>query len=145
MRLADSVSRLFLGVLLVAASVSADTPQSKAAQGLEQALGRWYSTEQFEGEPRFTFAFQQGDSLEGWAVLLGQKRKDDHRATLGLSFMGASWDDRRMRFSTILPEDEGSIDWELRVVSPAAAVLVAVTVDGEPGDADLKWEMTRGK
>jgi hypothetical protein len=136
-----------VGLLLVlASSLGATAPQSGTAQGPEPALGLWYSTERFEGEPRFTVAFQrQGAALEGWAVLLGQRRKDDHRATLGLSFMGATWGDQRMRFSTILPEDEGSIDWELRVTSPTTAVLVAVTVDGEPGDDDMKWEMTRGK
>jgi hypothetical protein len=122
-------------------TVSTDQPR----MDVEQALGRWNSTERFEGEPRIVVSFRKGDrSIEGWAVLLGQYRKGDHRATLGLSFSEATWNDGSMQFSTILPEDEGTIGWELRVETPKTALLIAVTEDGRPiQDDDLKWSMAR--
>jgi hypothetical protein len=54
--------------------------------------------------------------VEGWALLLGHRKTDD-RATLGLSFAEAAWDGQRFLFSTILPEDEGNIGWELRIAT----------------------------
>ena len=93
------------------------SPANQAVEA-ERALGKWVSTEQFEGEPRIAVSFRKGDrSIEGWAVLLGQQRKADDRATLGLSFTDATWTGQSVRFNTILPEDEGTIGWELRVVT----------------------------
>jgi hypothetical protein len=112
---------------------------------VETAIGRWRSVEQFEGEPRFSFAFKQDSSgISGWAVLLGQTRKGDNRATLALTFYGAKWDKDRLRFETVLPEDEGTIGWELRPVDATRATLVSLTVNGVPlDDDDLAWDMVR--
>jgi hypothetical protein len=118
-------------------------PASQAVDA-DRALGKWHSIEQFEGEPRIALSFRRGDrSIEGWALLLGQHRKGDDRATLGLSFSEASWSGQSIRFSTILPEDEGTIGWELRVVTPTTAVLTALTENGQPIQDELKWEMSR--
>jgi hypothetical protein len=112
---------------------------------VDNAIGRWRSVEQFEGEPRFSFAFKQDSSgISGWAVLLGQTRKGDNRATLALTFYGAKWDKDRLRFETPLPEDEGTIGWELRPVDATHAKLVSLTVNGVPlDDDDLAWDMVR--
>ena len=112
---------------------------------VEHAIGRWRSVEQFEGEPRFSFAFKQDASgISGWAVLLGQTRKGDNRATLALTFYRATWDKDRLRFETMLPEDEGTIGWELRPVDATRAKLVSLTVNGVPlDDDDLAWDMVR--
>lgn len=112
---------------------------------VETAIGRWRSVEQFEGEPRLSFAFKQDSSgISGWAVLLGQTRKGDNRATLALTFYGAKWDNDRLRFETMLPEDEGTIGWELRPVDASRAKLVSLTVNGVPlDDDDLAWDMVR--
>ena len=107
-------------------------------------LGTWRSAERFEGEARVTVAIRAKDrGLEGWAVLLGQHRKTDDRAILGLSFSDASRDGQLFRFNTILPEDEGTIGWELRVLSRSTAVLVAVTEDGRPMQDELKIDMAK--
>jgi hypothetical protein len=111
---------------------------------LDQALGKWNSAERFEGEPRISVAFRRNSrSFEGWAVLLGQHRKNDDRATLALSFSEATWNGRSFLFNTILPEDEGTIGWELRVLTPTTAVLIALTEDGRPMQDELKWDMTK--
>jgi hypothetical protein len=118
-------------------------PVAQVNEG-DRAFGKWYSTERFENEPRISVSFRRGDrSIEGWALMLGQHRKDDDRATLGLSFTEATWDGQTFRFSTILPEDEGTIGWELRVTSPTTAVLKAITEDGQPIQDELKWDMTK--
>jgi hypothetical protein len=120
-------------------------PKALQTPSIDDTLGKWVSAERFEGEPRISVAFRRGNgSIEGWAVLLGQHRKGDDRATLGLSFSGATWNGRSMEFSTILPEDEGTIGWELRVSTPTTATLSALTEDGLPiNDDDLRWDMTR--
>jgi hypothetical protein len=127
---------------LVAAVAALESAQTLA---VETAIGRWRSVEQFEGEPRFSFAFKQDSSgISGWAVLLGQTRKGDNRATLALTFYGAKWDKDRLRFETMLPEDEGTIGWELRPVDATRAKLVSLTVNGVPlEDDDLAWDMVR--
>ena len=137
---------LSVGTLILSVTVARAMPYQQAVQtiALERAVGTWHSTERFEDESRLTVALRsKGNGLEGWAVLLGQHRKDDDRATLGLSFSEAAWDGQRFRFSTILPEDEGTIGWELRVTTPTTAVLVALTEDGQPIQDDLRWDMTR--
>ena len=138
---------LSIGTLVVEATTptGATLTQSPAQTvDLEGAVGKWHSTERFEDEPRITVALRsKGRSLEGWALLLGQHRKADDRATLGLSFSEAQWDGRRFLFSTILPEDEGTIGWELRIATPTTAVLTALTEDGQPMQDELKWEMKR--
>ena len=99
------------------ASVLAAQPST-----VDAALGTWRSAEQFEGESRLSFSFRQrGADITGWAVLLGQHRKGDNRATLALTFHGVKWDKDRLRFETMLPEDEGTIGWELRVTAPNRA------------------------
>ncbi len=130
----------------IAAFVLATTTACATSQqrNIDQACGRWASAEQFENEPRISVAFQQRDrTIAGWALLLGQHRKGDDRATLGLSFMDATWDEPRVRFQTILPEDEGTIGWELRVTSPTTAVLSALSEDGVPIADELRWEMRK--
>ena len=137
---------LSIGALVVCATTTGTTHAQSPAQAvdLERAVGKWHSTERFEDEARITVALRsKGRSLEGWALLLGQHRKSDDRATLGLSFSEAQWDGQRFLFSTILPEDEGTIGWELRIATPTTAVLTALTEDGQPIQDELKWEMKR--
>ena len=137
---------IVLGTIVLTLGFGRDTGALPQAQitSLDQALGKWNSIERFEDEPRISVAFRQGTrSLEGWALLLGQHRKNDDRATLGLSFSEANWSNRRLRFSTILPEDEGTIDWELEVLTPTTALLRVISENGEPLQDELKWEMTR--
>ena len=111
---------------------------------VDRAVGTWRSTEQFEGESRFSFAFRQdGKNIVGWAVLLGQHRKADHRATLALTFQNVVWEKDRFKFETFLPEDEGTIGWELRVTAPTRATLVALSENGAPYQEPLTWEMTK--
>ena len=121
--------------------VSADAWQTA---DVSSALGKWRSAEQFEGESRLSFAFRQDRAeIVGWAILLGQHRKGDHRATLALTFHSVAWDKGRLRFETMLPEDEGTIGWELQPTAQNRAILRAVTEDGMPIQDDLSWEMTR--
>ena len=131
----------------LAFTLLAGLPPLESAQTLtvENAIGKWRSVEQFEGEPRFSFAFKHDSSgISGWAVLLGQTRKGDNRATLALTFYGAKWDKDRLRFETMLPEDEGTIGWELRPVDATHAKLVSLTINGVPlDDDDLAWDMVR--
>jgi hypothetical protein len=130
-------------VVAVATQVRA-TPALQEANSAERAFGKWHSTEQFEGEPRISLSLRRTErSIAGWALLLGQHRKLDDRATLGLSFTDAVWSGQAVLFSTILPEDEGTIGWELRVTSPTSAVLTALTENGAPIQDELKWDMTR--
>ena len=140
-----SIGFFGLGVMMLALSGAARaTPQAAPTADVDRALGKWNSIERFEGEPRISVAFRRGTrSVEGWALLLGQHRKDDDRATLGLSFSEATWNGRSLQFSTILPEDEGTIGWELQVLTPTTAVLAALTENGQPIRDELKWEMTR--
>jgi hypothetical protein len=138
---------LSIGALVVCATTTTGMTHAQSpaqAVDLERAVGKWHSTERFEDEPRITVALRsKGRSLEGWALLLGQHRKSDDRATLGLSFSVAQWDGQRFLFSTILPEDEGTIGWELRIATPTTAMLTALTEDGQPIQDELKWEMTK--
>jgi hypothetical protein len=140
-----SLGSLMVGTLILCLTTpilaAIPTPQTPIPPGV---LGTWHSTEQFENEPRISVAVRSHErGLEGWAVLLGQHRKTDDRATLGLSFSEAAWTGQSFRFSTILPEDEGTIGWELQVQTPTRAVLVAVSVNGQSMQDDLSWEMTR--
>ena len=63
--------------------------------------------------------------------------------TLALTFQGVTWNKDRLAFETMLPEDEGTIGWELRVTGPNRATLVAVSEDGVPFDEALTWPMTK--
>jgi hypothetical protein len=129
---------------LVAGARTISVPQVDQKIDLEGALGKWSSTEQFEKESRITVAIRRkGTALNGWAVMLGQTRKGDNRATLALSFSEVTWDGRRFLFETILPDDEGTIGWELRVGTPTTAVFKALTEDGKPLEEDLKWDMRK--
>src|SRR5262245_14418352 len=136
-----------IGVSLLTLVLTGGTGVNATGQqgvALDQALGKWNSTERFEGEARIAVAFRGNkDSIEGWAVLLGQHRKNDDHATLGLSFSQATWNGKSLLFSAILPEDEGTIGWELQVVSPTTALLTARTENGQPIQDVLKWDMTR--
>src|SRR5262245_37839338 len=144
MRLASLRSMGTCLLLLALTDVTRAIAPSQQTIGLDQALGKWNSNERFESEPRISVAFRRNArSLEGWAVLLGQHRKNDDRATLGLSFTEATWNGRSLLFSTILPEDEGTIGWELQVLTPTTAVLAARTENGQPIQDELKWDMTR--
>jgi len=141
-------ARVFYGLLGVGLFVlSLGLRASSVSQqivDLNRALGKWNSTERFEGEPRISVSFRSnGPSIEGWAVLLGQHRKNDDRATLGLSFTNATWNGHGFQFSTILPEDEGTLGWELRVTTATTAVLTALTENGQPIQDQLKWDMSR--
>jgi hypothetical protein len=97
---------------LVAALSSSMRHVTEAAQanGMERALGKWHSTEQFEGEPRVQFAFsRQANEVVGWVVMIGQQRKGNDRAVLALSFCDVRWDGDRVKFDAILPDEEGTI------------------------------------
>jgi hypothetical protein len=150
MKVATSLFLLWIGgVVLGSISAAPATPSAGHADqavALDRALGKWHSTERFEAEPRITVALRGSDhSVEGLAVMLGQHRKSDDRATLALSFCSATWDGQRFLFSTVLPDDEGTIGWELRVTTPTTAVLKALTEDGQPIQAELRWDMTRSR
>jgi hypothetical protein len=143
MKSVHAPSLIGLAILTFAATIRA-TPAVQQTADVNRGLGRWSSIERFEGEPRISVSLRNaGPSIEGWAVLLGQRRRSDDRATLGLSFANATWSGQSFRFSTILPEDEGTIGWELRVTTATTAVLTALTEDGQPMQDQLKWDMTR--
>ena len=109
-----------------------------------QAVGVWHSTEQFRGEPRVTAAFRKEDGgIVGWATMLGMQRKADDEATLGFSFCDVRWADDRFLFKTILPDDEGTTGWEMRLTSGDKAKLTAVTENGTPIEGAPTWEMTK--
>jgi hypothetical protein len=130
-----------LALTLVAGFAPLESAQTVT---VDHAIGRWRSVEQFESEPRYSIAFKQdANGISGWAVLLGQTRKGDNRATLALTFYGAKWDKDRVRFETMLPEDGGTIGWELRPTGANSAKLSALTEDGEPMDEPLTWDMVR--
>jgi hypothetical protein len=136
-------SLLGIGLSVLSLALYASSASQQDAD-LTRTLGKWSSVEQFEGEPRISVSFRStGPSIEGWAVLLGQHRKNDDRATLALSFTNATWDGQSIRFSTILPEDEGTLGWELHATTPAAAVLSALTENGQPLPEPLNWVMTK--
>jgi hypothetical protein len=145
MKLTLVLRLLGLGVVMLALTSAARAlPGAQQTADVDQVLGRWNSTERFENEPRISVAFRRNTrSVEGWALLLGQHRKNDDRATLGLSFSEATWNGRRLLFNTILPEDEGTIGWELQVLTSTTAVLRALTENGQPIQDELKWDMTR--
>ena len=132
-----------LAVLVVA--VSWTVAESRQPLGIDDALGTWRSVEQFEGEARLSFGFKRANGdISGWGVMLGQKRKADHRATLAMTFYGVKWEKDCLRFESLLPEDGGTIGWELRPVDAKRSRLVAVTLNGEPlDDDDLAWDMVR--
>jgi len=139
-------ARLFWAMTLVAALSSSMRHGTEAAQaaGMERALGKWHSTEQFEGEPRVQFAFrQQGNEVVGWVVMLGQQRKGNDRTALALSFCDVRWDGDRVRFDSILPEDEGTIGWEMRPGADGKGVLAAVTENGVPFPEPIVWDVLR--
>jgi hypothetical protein len=129
-----------LGRAAVVLSLAICTIEARQAPSAEGVLGRWYSVEQFEGEPRFSFGFtREGASIAGWAVLLGQTRKQDHRATLAMTFDGAKWEAGRLTFETMLPEDGGKLAWTLVPTDAKRAKVTAITEDGE----ELSWELVR--
>jgi hypothetical protein len=134
-------ARVSAVILLSSTALACAAPRRFAP---DYAFGRWISAEQFENEPRISVRLRDADrTIEGWALLLGQHRKGDNGATLGLSFMDAAWTGQGVRFNTILPEDEGTIGWELRDTSPTTATLAALTEDGQPMAGDLRWEMRK--
>jgi len=138
--------RVFCAITLAAMVSSSMQPVTEAVQvaNLEQALGAWHSTEQFEGEPRVQFAFRrQGNEVVGWVVMLGQKRKGNDRTVLALSFCDVRWDGDRVRFDSILPEDEGTIGWEMRPAADGKGVLAAVTENGAPFAEPIVWDVSR--
>jgi hypothetical protein len=84
-RAAVFYSLLGVGLFVLSLTLRA-TSVSQQTVDLDRALGKWNSTERFEGEPRISVSFRSnGPSIEGWAVLLGQHRRNDDRATLGTS------------------------------------------------------------
>lgn len=138
-------SRHVAVIAMVALVISWSAAESRQTPGVEDALGTWKSVEQFEGEPRLSFGFKRtnGD-ISGWGVMLGQKRKADHRATLAMTFYGVKWEKDRLRFESLLPEDGGTIGWELRPTDAKRSRLVAVTLNGAPlDDDDLAWDMVK--
>jgi hypothetical protein len=131
---------------LAAVVSSSMQPVTEAVQpaSLERALGNWHSTEQFEGEPRVQFAFRQrGNEIVGWVVMLGQQRKNDNHAVLALSFCDVRWEGDRVRFESILPDDEGTIGWEMRPGAGGTGVLSAVTENGTPFPEPIVWDVRR--
>ena len=138
--------RLFCAMTLVAALSSSTRHVTEAAQAgdMERALGNWHSTEQFEGEPRLQFAFRrQAHEVGGWVVLLGQQRKGNDRTVIALSFCDVRWDGDRVRFDAILPDDEGTIGWEMRPTGDGRGVLSATTENGAPLPEPIVWDVLR--
>lgn len=128
------------GQAAVVFSLAIGAVEAQQPPSAESVIGRWYSVEQFEGEPRFSFGFtREGSDIVGWAVLLGQTRKQDNRATLAMTFHGAKWDAGRLTFETRLPEDGGKLVWRLVPADTKRATLTAITEDGE----ELSWEIVR--
>ena len=85
-----------------------DATEAAQTAGLEQTLGSWHSTEQFDGEARVQFAFRrQGNEV------------------------------------AILPEDEGTIAWEMRPLAGGKGVLAAVTENGAPFPEPIVWDVLR--
>ena len=84
-----------------------------------------------------------GRRIIGWAILLDQHRRSDERATLGLTFPTVAWSGGRFRFETRLPEEEGTIGWELAVTEEGRAALTALLENGEPISDDLFWTIMR--
>lgn len=114
------------------------------ASTLERALGAWHSSEQFEGEPRVQFAFrQQRNEVVGWVVMLGQQRKGNDHTVLALSFCDVRGDGDRVRFTSILPDDEGTIGWEMRPTADGKGVLAAITENGTPLPEPIVWDVQR--
>ena len=138
--------RLLCAITLVVVISSSMRPVTEAAQvaGLERALGTWHSTEQFEGESRVQFAFRrQGNEVVGWVVMLGQQRKGNDHAILALSFCNVRWDGDRVRFESILPDDEGTLGWEMRPVTDGKGVLSALSENGTPFPEPIVWDVLR--
>jgi len=138
--------RLFCAMTLVAALSSSMGHVTEAAQasGMERALGKWHSTEQFEGEPRVQFAFsRQANEVVGWVVMLGQQRKGNDRTVLALSFCDVRWDGDRVKFDAILPDEEGTIGWEMRPTADGRGVLSATTENGAPLPEPIVWDVLR--
>ena len=118
--------------------------QARGPAGVQVTLGVWRSTEQFEGEAKISVAFRErGNELAGWAVLLGQHRKSDDRATLGLAFHSAQRKGDTVTFETMLPDDEGTIGWSFTATSPTTGTLQALTENGQPVSDYLVWELKR--
>jgi len=118
--------------------------QAGGPTGVKVTSGVWRSTEQFEGEARISVAFRErGNEIAGWAILLGQHRKNDDRATLGLTFHSAKRNGDTVTFETMLPEDEGTIGWSFNATSPTTGTLTALTEDGQPVQNSLVWELKR--
>ena len=116
--------------------------QAGGPAGVQVTSGVWRSTEQFEGEPRISVAFRErGNEITGWAVFLGQHRKSDDRATLGLTFRSAERNGNTVTFETILPEDEGTIGWSFNATSQTSGTLRALTENGQRIPDDLVWEL----
>lgn len=138
--------RLFCAMTLVAALSSSTRHVTEAAQAsdMERALGHWHSTEQFEGEPRLQFAFRrQANEVVGWVVMLGQQRKGNDRTVIALSFCDVRWDGDRVRFDAILPDDEGTIGWEMRPTGDGRGVLSATTENGASLPEPIVWDVLR--
>ena len=118
--------------------------QARGPTSVQVTLGVWRSIEQFEGESRISVAFRdRGNEIAGWAVLLGQHRKNDNRATLALTFNAAKRSGDTVTFETMLPEDEGTIGWSFEATSQTAAKLRALTENGQRVPDDLVWELKR--
>ena len=107
--------------------------------------GTWRSVELFEDESRISVGFRErGKDIVGWAVLLGQHRKNDDRATLALTFQNLKVSGNTVTFETLLPEDEGTLGWEFHKTSDTTGTLKTIKENGEPiADADFVWEMKR--
>jgi hypothetical protein len=85
----------------------------------------------------------QGNEVVGWVVMLGHNRKGNDRTVLALSFCDVRWDGDRVRFDSILPEDEGTIGWEMRPGADGRGVLAAVTENGTPFPEPIVWDVRR--
>lgn len=59
------------------------------------------------------------------------------------TFCDVRWDADRVRFDSILPEDEGTIGWEMRPGADGKGVLAAVTENGAPFPEPIVWDVLR--
>jgi hypothetical protein len=53
------------------------------------------------------------------------------------------WDGDHIKFATILPDDEGTLGWEMRPIDNDRGVLSAITGNGVPLAEPIVWDVLR--
>jgi hypothetical protein len=60
-----------------------------------------------------------------------------------MPFRGGAWDGTILTFETVLPDNEGTSRWALRVGATGKATLYPTAEDGKAVEDGPKWEMVR--